>query len=144
MFWFLSSFISPFFSPFSCSPLYIVFAGDGGNGMRWIFNGFVSGSTMGGGIVVNIITYRSLQLHFPRPCHAGAITHSSQPHHHRTYTYYLLAAGCDSACLHGFTMFIFFLTSSNPHSILGFCLSASNAVCTRMRLIWVTHVHAWD
>lgn len=71
-------------------------AADGGDGMGWIFNRFVSGSTMGGGIVVNIITYRSLRLHFPRPCHAGAITHSRQPL--SRYTCLLLAAACDSAC----------------------------------------------
>lgn len=55
----------------------------------WIFNRFVSGCTMGGGIVVNIITYRSLWLHFPRPCQTGAITHSSQAHHQHTYTHIL-------------------------------------------------------
>lgn len=71
-------------------PLFLSFcmllAADGDDGMGWIFNRFVSGSTMGGGIVVNIITYRSLRLHFPRPCQTGAITHSSPPHHHHTYT----------------------------------------------------------
>lgn len=59
--------------------LCMLLAEDGDDGMGWIFNRFVLGSTMGGGIVVNIITYRSLQLYFPRPCQTGAITHSSQP-----------------------------------------------------------------
>lgn len=52
-------------------------AGNGDDGTGWIFNRFVLGSTMGGGIVVNIITYRSLQLYFPRPCRTEAITHST-------------------------------------------------------------------
>lgn len=64
----------------------MLLAEDGDDGTGWIFNRFVSGSTMGGGIVVNIITYRSLRLHFPRPCQTAAITHSSQPHR-RTHTH---------------------------------------------------------
>lgn len=81
-------------SPLTSSvSLCMLLAVDGDDRMGWIFNRFVSGSTMGGGIVVNIITYRSLRLHFPRPCQTGAITHSSQPHHqhhqhhHHTYTH---------------------------------------------------------
>lgn len=46
-------------------------AEDGDDRMGWIFNRFVSGSTIGGRIIVNIITYRSL------PCQTGAITHNS-------------------------------------------------------------------
>lgn len=52
-----------------CMPL----AEDGDDRTQWLFNRFVLGSTMGGGIVVNIITYRSL------PCQTGPITHGSQP-----------------------------------------------------------------
>lgn len=79
----VSAFIPPLLPPSAsavrrrrlCEPL----AGDGDDGTGWIFNRFVLGSTMGGGIVVNIITYWSLQLYFPRPCQTGAITHSSHP-----------------------------------------------------------------
>lgn len=86
VFWYSSPL--PLFFLFSHSLcLCMLLAADGDDGMGWIFNRFVSGSTMGGGIVVNIITYRSLRLHFPRPCQTGAITHSSQPHHHHTYTH---------------------------------------------------------
>lgn len=58
-----------------CHPrcLCRLLAEDGDDGTGWIFNRFVSGSTIGGRIVVNIITYRSL------PCQTGAITHSSPP-----------------------------------------------------------------
>lgn len=67
-------------------------AEDGDDGMGWIFNRFVLGTTMGGGIVVNIITYRSLRLHFPRPCQTGAITHSSLPHLQLTHMHPFLTA----------------------------------------------------
>lgn len=87
LFWYSSHFTSSFCLFFHSLSLCMLLAVDGDDRMGWIFNRFVSGSTMGGGIVVNIITYRSLRLHFPRPCQTGAITHSSQPHHQHTYTY---------------------------------------------------------
>lgn len=94
-------------------PLRIVLPVDGDDGMGWIFNRFVSGSTMGGGIVVNIITYRSLRLNFPRPCHTGPLLTAVKPSSSTTtttistHTHTLFAmTGCDSACLHGFTLFI--------------------------------------
>lgn len=87
VFWY-SSALTPSLFLFSRSlSLCMLLAMDGDDGVGWIFNRFVSGSTMRGGIVVNIITYRSLRLHFPRPCQTGAITHSSQPHHHHTFTH---------------------------------------------------------
>ena len=84
------------FSPHSPS-LCMLLAEDGDDGMGWIFNRFVSGGTTGGGIVVNIITYRSFRLHFPRPCQTGAITHSSQPHH--TYAHTSFSHGWQWQCL---------------------------------------------
>lgn len=76
---FQHSFLPPSASSVRRRSLREPLAGDGDDGTGWIFNRFVLGSTMGGGIVVNIITYRSLQLYFPRPCQTGAITHSSHP-----------------------------------------------------------------
>ncbi len=117
----MPSYISSF--PF----LSLSFSGmaeDGDDGTGWIFNRFVSGSTMGGGIVVNIITYRSLRLHFPRPCQTGAITHSSHPlphmhthTHTHTHSHSCLMAVCDSACLHHFAMAVSY-DLFNPSCIL--------------------------
>lgn len=131
VFWYPSPFASSL-SFFSCFlPLSILLAKDGDDGTGWIFNRFVSGSTMGGGIVVNIITYRSLRLHFPRPCQTGAITHNSQPLHH-TYTYThmhpSLMAASDRVCLRHFTMSISY-DPFNPPCILCLCNSVFHSPC---------------
>lgn len=80
--------------------LCMLLAEDGDDRTRWLFNRFVLGSTMGGGIVVNIITYRSL------PCQTGPITHGSQPLPPPS-----LPSACipfsfqrDSVCLHHLTL----------------------------------------
>lgn len=70
-FWYSSPLTQCLFSFHHSQSLCRLLAEDGDDGTGWIFNRFVSGSTIGGRIVVNIITYRSL------PCQTGAITHSS-------------------------------------------------------------------
>lgn len=91
-----------------CHPhsLCRLLAEDGDDWTGWIFNRFVLGSTIGGRIVVNIITYRSL------PCQTGAITHSSPPHPPtpsptlHTNTHITFSFQHDSACLHRLTVFV--------------------------------------
>lgn len=84
----------------------------------WIFNSFVSGSTMGGRIVVNIITYRSLRLHFPRPCQRGAITHSSQTHHQHTDTHLPFSCLAVTVPVYTISLCSCVMTPFNPPCIL--------------------------
>lgn len=139
------AFVPASFLLFSVLPLSffsIVLAVDGEDGMGWIFNRFVSGSTMEGEIVVNIIRYWSLQLHFPRPCHTEAITRSSQPHHCSV----TFRAPC-TACLCWFNMFIsydpFNLPCIPPFCNEDFIFTLSAIACSPLQKTVLVRCWQW-